>query len=276
MIWLGPAGIPTVSKERSTLAGLKTVAELGLNAMEIEFVRGVKMSLEMAKQVGELARKLKIRLSVHAPYFINLCSQDEKKLENSKRMILDSAERAEAMQADIVVFHPGYYGKLSTQEALEKVGKACEDLRDRMQSMGIENVRLGLETMGKQSTFGTLEEIIEICRKVKDCAPVIDFAHIFARQAGRIDYGKIFDSVRVLKLKHLHTHFTCVEFSQVAIGKGNERYHLELKTKKPDFKPLAKEILRRKLDITIISESPVLEQDSLRMKKVFEELGYKF
>jgi endonuclease IV len=39
---------------------------------------------------------------------------------------------------------------------------------------------------------------------------------------------------------------------------------------------LAKEILKRKIDINIISESPILEQDSFKMKKIFEKLGYKF
>ncbi|MFH7882440.1 MAG: TIM barrel protein [Candidatus Aenigmatarchaeota archaeon] len=254
MIWLGPAGIPTVCKERNTLLGIKTVSELGLNAMEIEFVRGVKMNLEIAKQAGEIAKEINVKLSVHAPYFINLCSQEAQKIENSKRMIIDSLERAEAMNADIVVFHPGFYGKLSTQEALEKVKKECEDLNDKIKSMEIKGVKLGLETTGKQSTFGTLEEIIQISRNVKNCVPVIDFAHIFARQGGIIDYSKIFDSLKPLKLKHLHTHFTCVQFSSVGIGRGNERYHLELKVKKPDFEPLAREIVRRDLDITIISE----------------------
>jgi deoxyribonuclease-4 len=59
-------------------------------------------------------------------------------------------------------------------------------------------------------------------------------------------------------------------------GKGNERYHLELKAKKPDFEPLVKEILKRKIDITLISESPVLEKDALILKKMFEKYGYKF
>ncbi len=272
MIWLGPAGIPTVCKEKNTLNGIKTVSQLGLNAMEVEFVRGVKMSLELAKQAGEVAKELNIRLSVHAPYFINLCSEEKQKVENSKNMILDSAERAEAMNADIVVFHPGFYGKLSTQEALEKVKKECEDLNDRMKSMGIKGVKLGLETTGKQSTFGTLEEIIQISKDVKNCVPVVDFAHIFARQGGLINYPKIFDSLKPLKLNHFHTHFTCVQFSLSGIGKGNERYHLELKAKKPDFEPLAREIVKRNLNITIISESPILEQDSLKMKSIFEKI----
>jgi deoxyribonuclease-4 len=56
--------------------------------------------------------------------------------------------------------------------------------------------------------------------------------------------------------------------------KGEKR-HLVL-DHKPDFEPLAKEMLKRKFDITIISESPILEQDSLKMKKIFEKLGYRF
>ncbi|MFN4133105.1 MAG: TIM barrel protein, partial [Candidatus Hadarchaeales archaeon] len=94
MICLGPAGVPLSSKDRSTIGGLSHIASLGLNAMEVEFVRGVAMSNEMAQEVGEVARKLGIVLSVHCPYFINLCSDDRKKIEASKKRILDSAERA--------------------------------------------------------------------------------------------------------------------------------------------------------------------------------------
>lgn len=276
-LWLGPAGVGVGCKDRSTLGGVKYVAELKLNAMEIEYVRGVKMGLEMAKEVGKVAKELDIKLSVHAPYFTNLCSQDEKKLEASKRMIFDSALRAHAMGADIVVFHPGFYQKLTPKQALEAVETACADLAKRFKESGIGDVRIGLETTGKVSQFGELDEIVEICKKIKSCCPVVDFAHIFARQAGKIDYGEIFDKLKQLKLTHLHTHFTCVEFSPIGVtGKGNERYHLELKANKPSFEPLAKEILKRKLDITIISESPKLEIDSIEMKKIFERLGYKF
>ena len=56
-IWIGTAGIPVSSKGGSTLDGLKRVSELGLNAFECEFVRGVNMGLEMAKEVGKLAKR---------------------------------------------------------------------------------------------------------------------------------------------------------------------------------------------------------------------------
>ncbi len=269
MIYLGPAGIPITAKDKSTIGGIRRVAELGLNAMEVEFVRGVTMSKEMAKRVGEEAKRLGVRLSVHCPYFINLCSTEKSKLEASKKRILLSADRAGAMGADIVVFHPGYYGKMSPQQAVQSVKDACEDLRIRMNRMGLEDVKLGLETMGKQSTFGTLEEILQICREIEGCVPVIDWAHLYARSGGEVRWGDVFDKVE--KFRHLHTHFTCVEFKRVGPGKGNEIRHLEMSEKKPPFEPLGEEILKRRVSITIISESPVLEKDSLLMKEFFEE-----
>jgi deoxyribonuclease-4 len=274
MIYIGPAGVPLTAKDKSTIGGLRRVAELGLNAMEIEFVRGVAMGREMAKKVGEEARDLGIRLSVHCPYFINLCSTEEPKLEASKRRILDSADRAHFMGADIVVFHPGFYGKLPPREAMKKASEACRDLRERMEKAGMGEVRLGLETTGKQNTFGTLEEILEVCREVKGCEPVVDWAHLYARSAGEVKWSSIFPSLR--GLRHLHTHFTGVEFKKVGPGKGNERRHLEITSKSPPFEPLGEEILRSKMDITIISESPVLERDALLMKEFFEEKGLSF
>ena len=259
------------------MGGLRRVAELGLNSMEIEFVRGVAMKNEMADEVGKLAKELGILLSVHCPYFINLCSTDKKKLEASKKRILDSVERAHHMGAHIAVFHPGFYGSLTPEAAFEAVEGACLDMLDRMKSMGIKGVALGHETTGKVSAFGTLDEIIRLCKRVRGCEPVVDYAHLYARAAGKIDYSEVFEKLKPLKLKHLHSHFTSMEWIPAKVqGYGNERRHLPIEFGKPPFEPLAREILKRKVDITLISESPVLEQDSLMMKRVFEKLGRGF
>ena len=71
MLKVGTAGIPSSTKG-STLDGIRRVKELGLDAMEIEFVRGVYMKNEMASKAGELAKSLGVALTVHAPYYINL------------------------------------------------------------------------------------------------------------------------------------------------------------------------------------------------------------
>ncbi|MEW6592423.1 MAG: TIM barrel protein [Candidatus Hadarchaeota archaeon] len=277
MIYLGPAGIPLSSKDQGSLGGLRRVAELGLNAMEIEFVRGVAMSNETAKEVGKLAKELKIDLSVHCPYYINLCSQEKPKLEASKKRILDSVERAHHMGAHVAVFHPGFYGTLAPETAFEAVKAADLDMLEMMKSMGIKGVALGHETTGKVSAFGTLEELVELSKQVPGCVPVIDFSHLWARAAGRINYPEIFEKLKPLNLKHLHSHFTSMEWTPAKVpGQGNERRHLPMRFNEPPFLPLAKEIVKRKIDITLISESPLLEQDSLEMKKFFEKLGQKF
>lgn len=272
MIRLGPAGICTTAKEKTTIGSLRRIAELQLSSQEVEFVRGVKMSIGTAREVGKVAKELDIELSIHCPYYINLCSAESKKVEASKKRILDSVERAHAMHADIVVFHPAYYGKLSEGEAYQRVKEACEDMKARLKERGIGDVRLGLETTGKISQFGTLDEIVRICKEIKGCCVVVDWAHIYARNLGKIDFKEIFKKLSVLKLKHLHTHFSGIEFT-----KKGEKRHLNLtEGAKPDYKPLIKEILKRKIDITLISESPNLEGDALLFKRLLENSGYKF
>lgn len=253
------------------------MVELELNGFECEFVRRIGMSNEMAREVGEVAKELGVLLSVHCPYFINLCSTEKEKLEASKKRILDSVERAFHMGAHIAVFHPGFYGSLTPEAAFDAVENACWDMIERMKSKGIKGVALGLETTGKVSQFGTLDEIVRLCKRVPSCEPVVDFAHLFARAAGRIDYGEVFEKLKPLKLRHLHTHFTSMEWTPAKVpGQGNERRHLPIGFDKPPFEPLAREILKRGLNITLISESPVLEQDSLVMKRIFEKLGHRF
>jgi deoxyribonuclease-4 len=270
MIRIGTGGIPISAEERTTFGGLKRIKELELNALEIEFVRNVYLKNEVAKKVGEEAKKLDIGLSIHAPYFINLCSEKEK-LEASKKRILDSVERAFYMNARVVVFHPGYYGKLSKDEAYEKVKEACKDLIEKMEKNGWNKVFLGLETTGKLSQFGTLEENIKISKEVKGCMPVIDFAHIFARLGGKIDFKEIIEKVSSLKRNFLHCHFSGIEFKLTKEG-GNEKKHLNLtEGAKPDYKPLIKELKKVKFDITFISESPNLEGDALFLREMLKK-----
>lgn len=276
MIYLGPGGVPISSKESSTISGVKTCSSLGLNAMEVEFVRGVNMSPKLAEELEKVAKKFKIRLSIHAPYFINLCSEEKKIVEASKKRIFDSADRGELMGADAIAIHVGYYGKLSKEQAYENVKSNFLDILDKMKEHGIKNVKLGSETMGKISQFGTLDEDIRLFKEI-GIVPYIDFSHIYALHAGKIDYNEILDKIGKLKLKHINSHFQSVKWNPAKIsGFGNERHHMMLALNQPPFEPLAKEIIKRKLDITLISESPILEKDSLKMKEIFERLGYEF
>jgi len=272
-IYLGPAGIPHSAKKRNTIEGIKTVKDLGLNAMEVEFVQGVRMSQESAEEAGKVAKELGVRLSVHAPYFINLCAEEEEKVKASKQRILDTADRAERMGADAIAIHVAFYGKRKPEECYEMVKSGLGEVVDTALSMGIKNVKFGVETMAKETAFGTIDEVISIAKEVKHVIPYIDWAHTFARQGGQIDYGEIIDRLtKELNLTHINSHFESLVFRK---GKYVDE-HLPIENNAPPFEPLAKEILKRDISITLVCESPELERDALKMKKILEDLGYKF
>ncbi len=271
-IFLGPAGTPTITRG-GTLDGIKDVAALQLNAMEVEFVRGVRMKPELAEEVGKLAKELNVELTIHAPYYINLCSEKKETIEASKKMIFDSADRGERMGAKAIAIHSAYYTGLKSEKALEKTRGGFLDILDEMKQQGIKNVKLGIETLAKESQFGTLDEVIELCRKTKQLIPYIDWAHIFCRNGGKINYGEVFDKLKVLNLDHIYSHFEGVKYNVQT--KRFVDVHVPINSH-PSFKELAKEILKRKINITVISESPILESDSLKMKDIFEKLGHTF
>ncbi|MFH1445338.1 MAG: TIM barrel protein [Nanoarchaeota archaeon] len=264
-IKLGPAGSPG----KSTLEGIPMIKEMGLHTMEVQFVRGVKMTNDLAKKCGDKAKELGIDLSVHAPYYINLTSEEKDKRKASVKRILDSCERAHYLGAKYVTFHPAYYGKYKKEDVFDAVKKSILDMKGVIKKNGWET-ELAPETTGRVKQFGDIDESLRMMKET-GCFLVIDFAHLFARNRGKIDYKEILDKVQDYKIKKIQCHFSGIEF-----GQGGERNHLVISEDKPPFNPLAKELMDRKLSATIISESPITWKDSLKMKEIFKGLGYKF
>lgn len=258
MIRLGTAGSPATS----TLKGIKIIADSGLQTMEVEFVRGVKMSNSTAKEVGKAAKDYNIKLSVHAPYYINLNSEEKAKITASIKRILQSCERAHYLKAQYVVFHPAYYGKREKEETFNNVKKAMLEMQAAIKKKRWK-VKLAPETTGKVNVFGSIEETLRLVKETK-CSFCVDFAHIKARQ-GSINYSKVLKQFP----KQMHCHFSGIEYTK----KGERRHIL---TSKKETIELAKAILKRKANATIINESPDPLKDSLMAKKVFESLGYNF
>jgi len=272
-IYLGPGGNCLTAKESSTLGSFERLKELNLNAQEIEFVRSIYLSQKAAEEVGKLAKDYNIELSVHAPYFINLLSDKKETVNKSIKRILESVDRAEGMGAKFVVVHAAYYGNLSKEEAFEKMKEVTLKIIEGMEKMRIKNTKLAYETMGKESQFADLDELLKLVKEVKSklLTICVDFAHLYCRNNGKIDYSSILDKIK--SFKHVHSHFSNVKYN--LNSKKFVDVHVPINSH-PPFEPLAKEILKRNINITIISESPKLELDSLKMKETFEKLGYKF
>jgi len=272
-IYLGPGGNCLTAKESSTFGSFERLKELNLNAQEIEFVRSIYLSPKAAEEVGRQAKNYGIELSVHAPYFINLLSDKKETVEASIERIVESADRAERMGAKFVVVHAAYYGKLSREEAFEKMKEVTIKIIEGIEEARIRNVKLAYETMAKESQFADLDELLRLMKEVKSkfLTVCVDFAHLYCRENGKIDYSQILEKVK--SFSHIHSHFSNVKYNLKT--KKFVDVHVSINSH-PPFESLAKEILRRKITITIISESPKLELDSLRMKEVFEKFGYKF
>ncbi len=258
MIRVGPAG----SGGLGNLKGVARVAALGLDCMEVEFTYGVRMNLEAARQVGALAREKKIILSVHAPYYINLAADDGQKYEASCQRILDSCERAHAMGARNVAFHAGFYQKRTAAQTYDLVKKAIVDLQKTIVRRKWQ-VRLCPETTGKPSQFGSLEELLQLKRET-GCGITVDFAHLYARHRGQIDYGRILEQLP----RKFHAHFSGIQYTD----KG-ERKHIN--TTPQFFEPLAVQLVRHNPEVTIINESPRPYEDARMMKKTLQALQAK-
>ena len=270
MIYLGPAGVPLSCKGRTTLEGVQHVQELGLNAMEVQFVRGIRMDEEYAMEVGELAKQLGVKLGVHSPYYTNICSDDPKTIEKSMDKIAMSGYFADIMKADVVVAHTGFYTSLSKEKTMEKAIESVTMLRDYFTDNKF-SCKLGVEVMGKQQTVGDLDQIIQICKAVPGVVPIVDFAHIHARGNGSLktkeDFQAVLKKLDSLKLKHIHSYFTGVKYAN-----GNEINHVPIKKGDLDFTPLVEVILENDYNITVTSVSPIVEHDAMYMKIVLERV----
>ncbi len=270
MIRIGQAGIPLSCKGRTNKDGLVyTKQVLGLNAMEVQFVRGLYvMEDEEAQFMNDYSKENDIELHVHAPYYINLAgSTDEINLSIDK--ILFSAKLADKMGAKTIVVHPGYYGDLSEKKALKKIIKNISKIQTNFKKEKIKT-QLGIETMGKQRVFGSLDEVIDVCKKVKGVIPAIGLGHIHARTNGGLkkqeDFEEIFKKLKPLRLKNYLIHITGVLYED-----GNEYYHVPLKKGDMPLAPLIEIILDNKLNVTLISESPLLEHDAVYIRLQVEK-----
>ncbi len=256
MIRVGPAG----SSGLGNLKGVSKCAEMGLDCMEVEFTYGVRMDLKTAKEVGTLAREKGILLSVHAPYYINLASEEKEKLAASKKRILDSCQKAHAMGARNVTFHAGFYQTRTAEQTYDRIKKAIVGLQSQIERRKWQ-VTLCPEVTGKPSQFGSLEELLRL-KKETGCGITVDFSHLYARQQGDIDYARILKKLP----QKFHAHFSGIEY-----GPKGEKKHV--RTTKKFFEPLARELIRCNPDITIINESPKPYEDAVMMKKVIKTVS---
>ncbi len=265
MIRVGPAGYPVGSK--GPIDAVERAHASGFTALEMQFVRQARMQEGMALEAGAAARKLGLRLSAHAPYYINFNSLNQETAKKSEEWVFLTARIAHWLGAKVIVMHAGVTQMEDRKGCTENVVKGVSHCRDRMKAEGIDDVSLGLETGGKKIAWGTLEEVRDVMDRVEGVVPVIDFGHLHARSDGGMrtkeDFQKVLDEYQRICDAPLHCHFSCIEFTE-----AGERRHLSLDRKQPDFALFADCIRGGKHDITIISETPEPEEGAKEMQRI--------
>ncbi|MGC8747180.1 MAG: TIM barrel protein, partial [Candidatus Saccharicenans sp.] len=225
----GVAGIPNSCPEESSFKAIDCLISAGLEALELEFVHGLRMNQETATQIKLKAGSQGIKLSAHAPYFINLNAEDKGKIIQSQDLLLNSLRLAAVAGASDLVFHAGYYGKKSSEETYRTIKLRLKEIISIARSEKIP-VALRIETMGKKSQFGSLDEVINLCREIDHLFPCLDFAHIFARE-GRVnsysEFHRVLSKVEK-KLGHLALQKAHIHISGVKFNQAGELKHLNL------------------------------------------------
>ena len=270
----GTAGVPhSAELPQSTADGIRRIAELGLGCMEIEFVQGVRMSEATARMVAEAANKEGVKLTAHAPYYINLNSHEPEKITASQNRLLQTARIGSICGVASIAFHAAFYLGDPPEITYGMVKKYLLEVIDRLQQ---ENIRVWLrpEVMGKPSQFGTIEEILTLCTEIEGVAPCIDFSHWHARTREFNSYPEFASVLERIKerlgraaLDNMHIHT-----SGIAFGEKGERKHLNLKESDFQYTELLKALKDYDAKGALICESPNLEEDAMLMQEYYNSL----
>lgn len=230
-IRFGTVGAPQTTPGSGTVAAVEHTRQLGLDHLEIAWVRSVRISDEACAEIRAAAQTHDVSLSVHAPYFINLNSQTAELMAKSDERLLTAARKGYLAGAQDIIFHPGSYHGQPPEQVYERAREKLLELTGILRDEGVA-VTLRPETMGKGAMFGSLDEVLQLSRDVPGVAPCIDWAHLHAR-AGNGTFNSYDEFAAALKavremlgengLRRLHFHLSGIDYS----AKG-EKEHLPL------------------------------------------------
>ncbi len=257
----------------------KWLNERGLDAYEYSFGHGYQMSTQTAQKAGQLFKDFNIKLSLHAPFYINFANPNQDMYLKTQGYITTGIKFLKAFGADKLVFHPASCGSLTRDEALKLTKSRFIETFDSLEENGLlDGIYLCPETMGKSMQIGNYNEIVDLCTLNAHLVPTFDFGHINALEQGSLksedDYKRILDYA-LEKLGYDKVTNSHIHFSKIQYGKKGEIKHLNYDDVLygPDFEPLAKVLIEYKLSPRVICESmSQMPHDAQLMKKIYYKL----
>lgn len=278
MIKFGPAGNDNEFFEegnKTLLEAPEWIKKKGLDIYEISFGHGIIVNDSYAVKLKENLDKSGIEVSIHAPYYINFANPDEEMGEKSINYVLNSLKILKILGGKYLVIHSGTQLKLDREEAMNNILKRYRELIKRIYELGLDDMYICPETMGKFSQIGNVEEILRICKEDKILIPTLDFGHINSVTNGSLktkeDYNKIikrcYEELGKEKTEKMHIHFSKIQY-----GAKGEIKHLTFEDNEygPDFEPMIDALIENNISATVICESSgTMAKDAKKMKDYY-------
>lgn len=224
------------------------------------------------REINKLAKSLDVSLSVHVPYYIDLCNSEEIIQKSIFYMKLGGII-AKELDGHVVVTHLGpYHATKSKKETLNIVERRLAEVTKWYSEHGIK-AKLGLEPSGKVDVIGTMDEIFSLCKRVKGTIPVLNIPHIHARTGGLMnEKGEVY---QLLEKARKFSPELYIVFSGVIVEGNAEIRMTPIKSGNLKFEVLAETLIDNNYDATLISNSPLLEHDAMYMKIMYERVFAK-
>lgn len=255
-------------KKDSGLVGSVKEA-LSYNANTFMFYTGapqntkrLPIDLEKVKEAEQLMKDNKIakeNVIVHAPYIINLATDDLVKREFSCNFLKEEIKRVETLGFSYLVLHPGSHVGAGTDKGIQNIADSLNKIIDKDTK-----VVILLETMAGKGTevgksFEELESIISKIKQKENIGVCLDTCHINDAGYDLNYFDKVLDSfdkiIGLDKLKCIH-----VNDSKNIMGSHKDR-HENIGYGYIGFDNLINIIYNKRLDnIPKILETPYIDK----------------
>ena len=255
-------------KKDSGLVGSVKEA-LSYNANTFMFYTGapqntkrLPIDLEKVKEADQLMKDNKIakeNVIVHAPYIINLATDDLVKREFSCNFLKEEIKRVETLGFSYLVLHPGSHVGAGTDKGIQNIADSLNKIIDKDTK-----VVILLETMAGKGTevgknFEELESIISKIKQKENIGVCLDTCHINDAGYDLNYFDKVLDSfdkiIGLDKLKCIH-----VNDSKNIMGSHKDR-HENIGYGHIGFDNLINIIYNKRLDnIPKILETPYIDR----------------
>jgi len=269
------AGMPlSTPKNMGYNGAFEVLKELNLDGMEVEFVHGVRMSEETRQFLKQKSKEEGFLLTSHGPFYINLNSKEEEKVEASVQRIIETAQAAHDFGGYSITYHAAFYMGGDKETVYQQVKTQTQKILEELKKKNIK-VWIRPETTGKATQWGDYEEIIKLSKEFDQVLPCIDFSHIHARTGGEYntydEFCKILDKIGTelgdTAIKNFHAHLAGIEYT----AKGEKR-HLIFEQADMNYKDLLKAMKNFGVCGALVCESPNIETDTKILKDYYMSL----